>query len=137
MGKIRAATMKSLQKQGMTATGMLSSMGGTPINSSDIKPSIDDFSKMTPTANVVDISAKDGDKEKEKEDSKFEFKMSEDQAVAGVDMSGGTADRSTPNYDIDSKEINGQNGPSIFELISIRYLKSAYPKLLEEEPVKN
>ena len=41
-----------------------------------------------------------------------------------------------PEYDVTTNEIGKENGPSLFEVISSRYLKSGYSKLLEEEPTK-
>lgn len=40
-------------------------------------------------------------------------------------------------YDVGQNDINTNSNESIFQMISNRYIKSGYPKLLEEEPVKN
>ncbi len=135
--RLNARARGALQKHGMTATGLMSSIGGSTINPSD--KSVTDLGSnagkgLTPTAAVVDISAPAGE-DKEKDTLNLDFK--EDTAgMAAVDMSGGTTS-AAPEYQIDSNEINGQNGPSLFEVISSRYIKSGYPKLLEEEPAKN
>jgi hypothetical protein len=42
-----------------------------------------------------------------------------------------------PEYDMKTNEISGEYGPSLFEVISRRYIKSGYPKLLEEEPTES
>ena len=134
LDRLNAGTRKALMKNGMTATGMMASLGGTPINSSNLKEELKPAvaSDIKPTGNVVDISA--GGEEKEKDSLNLDFKEVPTDAMAAVDMSGGTT--SAPEYEIDSNEINGKNGPSIFEVLSNRYIKSGYPKLLEEEPTK-
>lgn len=134
--KLNARAKNALRQKGMTATGLMSSIGGTTINPSD--KSVTDLSSykgLTPTAAVVDISAPPGE-DKEKDSLKLDFNETSDN-IAAVDMSGGTSGSNTPEYQMDSNEINGKNGPSLFEVISSRYIKSGYPKLLEEEPAKN
>jgi len=134
--RLNAKTKKALMKNGMTASGMMASIGGSPISTSDLKeklkPEIAKDSK--PNSNLVDISSNTDDKEKDTLNLDFKEAPSED--VAALDMSGGTTSSSQPEYQIDSNEINGENGPTIFELLSNRYIKSGYPKLLEEEPAK-
>lgn len=128
----------SLRKQGTTASGMMGSMGASGISGAAAGSGIgsDLSSKITPTQNVVDISAKgDGDTDKEKDSLKLDF-GEDTAAVVAVDMSGGTLSKA-PEYHIESNEISGENGPSLFEVISSRYIKSGYSKLLEEEPAKN
>lgn len=134
---IAASIKKSLEKKGMTATGFMASIGATPIDTS-IKSAIDtkDLAKGKPAvANAIDLqSGADGNKDSDS--LKLDFK--EESAETGLSLGEVSAtSKEAPNYDMNSTEINGENGPSLFELISGRYFKSGYPKLLEEEPSKN
>ena len=137
---LKGAWKKSLQKQGLTATGMMASIGNSGISGAGSSNGFktNEVAPKSPavSANVVDISAQNGDKEKDT--LNLDFKEAPAENFAAVDMSGGTTSGgSAPEYVIDSNEINGKNGPSLFEVISGRYIKSGYPKLLEEEPTKN
>lgn len=137
---LKGAWKKSLQKQGMTATGMMASIGNSGISGAGSSNGFkaNEVAPKSPavTANVVDISAQGDDKDKDT--LNLDFKEAPAENFAAVDMSGGTSSGgSAPEYIIDSNEINGKNGPSLFEVISGRYIKSGYPKLLEEEPTKN
>ncbi len=59
-----------------------------------------------------------------------------DPALAGVAGANGGGAAAEENYDIGQNDINTNSGESIFQMISNRYLKSGYPKLLEEDAVK-
>lgn len=133
--RANAAIRKALQKHGMNATGFMASIGSAPIDSS-LKPAAgsEDLKKESFGGTTVDMSAGKGSGEAPDDSMKVEFKEGDGSAVAlGVpQVSGG----SEPEYDVKTDEINGKNGPSIFEVISRRYLKSGYPKLLEEVAVE-
>lgn len=135
--KSMAATLKkSLEKSGMTGTTLMAAMGTTPIDSS-LANKKDADSKIGKGilggANAVNLQAGAGD-DKDSPSLKLDFKEQAPALSMGeVSSSGGAA----KEYDIKSQEINGEFGPSLFELISGRYIKSGYPKLLEEEPSKN
>nr|BDT27157.1 hypothetical protein BHI3_06230 [Bacteriovorax sp. HI3] len=136
--KVNAALKKELQKHGMTATGFMASIGSTPMNSADSKNDKDSGSGkgVNFEGNAVNLAAGEATGEKEKEEGlKLEFK---DTAPVGDGLAlGAPMVSGSDHLDVKTDEINGQNGPSIFELISRRYFKSGYPKLLEEEPAKN
>lgn len=124
---------KDLQQKGMTATGMMASLGAAPIDTNAAKAALLKEEhlkpKMPASANAIDIAATGKD-----ESLKLDFK---EQAPATNYAMGSTASGSSPEYDIKGNDISGEQGPSIFEVISNRYLKSGYPKLLEVEPSKN
>ena len=135
---MRARVKKGLMKSGMTATGFMASIGASPIDSSSSKDDDKKLAKGTPlsTGNVVNTAATgDADTEKEKEALKLEFK-DETPVVEGDTLyaAGGSG---KPEYDMKTNEISGEYGPSLFEVISRRYIKSGYPKLLEEEPTES
>ncbi len=134
---VNAGLKKELQKHGMTATGFMASIGATPIDSSVAKDDKgnDKLKKESATSNAINM-ASDGEATKEKEEAfKLDFKE-EPQMAEGIVL-GAPQVSGNDRYDVKTNEIGGENGPSIFELISRRYIKSGYPKLLEEEPAKN
>ncbi len=122
---------EDLRNNGMTAAGMMAGLGTTSINTNDTdeankKLAKNPFKDLTGiTSSVVAPSG-----EKEEKDLDLNFKEAPTEFVAGA------AAISKPEYDVTTDEINKDNGPSIFEVISNRYLKSGYPKLLEEDVVK-
>lgn len=135
LDRLKTAAKKGLDSKGVTPAGFLSSIGATPIDSK--------------AAGLSDLGKKDTDKKA----SQLPVEM--EGGGAGVDDTSGLAldfkdapageefaanavgKDSAGEYDVKTDEINGENGPSLFEVISGRYLKSGYPKLLEVEPVKN
>ncbi|MEA9356953.1 hypothetical protein SHI21_12080 [Bacteriovorax sp. PP10] len=134
---LAAKIKKDLASKGMTATTFMASIGSTPIDSSlakkDITPATGNkLSVKSSPINIQDGAGSDRDASSLKLDFK-EQTPGDGLSMGEVASSGGAA----KEYDIKSQEINGEFGPSLFELISGRYIKSGYPKLLEEEPSKN
>lgn len=134
---LAAKVKKALETKGMNATGFMASIGATPIDSSLAKKDLEPTSgnKLSASTNAVNIQDGAGS-DKEAQSLKLDFKEQtpgDGLSMGEVTSSGGAA----KEYDIKSPEINGEFGPSLFELISGRYIKSGYPKLLEEEPSKN
>lgn len=133
MAGLAASLKKELRSKGMTATGMMASLGTTPINSALAPKEEPMDSKPTEAAiasTAIDLPVGD----EKAAGLALDFSEAPSAEMAGAGM--GTASGSSPEYDIKTNEIAGDNGPSLFELISNRYIKSGYPKLLEEEPVK-
>lgn len=133
---LAAKIKKALETKGMTATGFMASVGATPIDSSLKNKDLDTglASKGAGTANAVNLQAGTG-ADKDAQSLKLDFKEaspSDSFSMGAVNSAGANKE-----YDIKSPEINGEFGPTLFELISGRYIKSGYPKLLEEEPTKN
>lgn len=134
-----ASIRKALEKKGMTATGFMASIGSTPIDSSLKSTAIDtkDLGKGKPLAgDGIDLQAGTGG-DKDADSLNLDFK--EETAGTGLSMGdvNSASSKAPADYDMNSTEINGENGPTLFELISGRYIKSGYPKLLEVEPSKN
>lgn len=126
LGGMAASVKKSLQKGGTTPSQFMSSIGSLPINSKDLnKP---DAGEEITAGNVGSEGAVAPGIGGEKMDLSF----SEEPTEAVAEAAPGTQ----PEYEMNQDEIHKDTGPSIFELISSRYLKSGYPKLLEEEPTK-
>lgn len=137
LNSVKASVKKGLDKKGMSAAGMMASIGGTPIDSSANKNAGDDVKKLGAFEGNVVSTAPTGEAEKEKEDSGLKLEFKDNSAVGDATILGAPQVSGADQYDVKTDEINGQNGPSLFELITRRYIKSGYPKLLEEEPVKN
>ncbi len=122
---------QDLRRNGMTAAGMMAGLGTTSINTNDAdeankKLAKSPFKELTGITSSVTSSSG----EKEEKDLDLNFKETPTEFVAAA------ATISKPEYDVTTDEINKDNGPSLFEVISNRYLKSGYPKLLEEDVVK-
>ena len=136
--KSMAATLKKgLEKTGFTATGLMASISATPIDSA--AKNEDDSKKLAIgkpfSGNAINLQS-GAESDSDSEMLKLDFKEeSPDMSLSLGDVS--TSGKAAPEYEMDSTEINGDNGPTIFELISGRYFKSGYSKLLEEEPIKN
>jgi hypothetical protein len=117
----------SLKNRGTTPAGFLGSMGMSVPASSEIEKSADGIIKkssgveMTPATgsaankDLLDLGLKD-----------------EGSGDAGLLANGAKEGSAGDEYDIKGNDINSEKGPSIFDIISSRYLKSGYPKLLEE-----
>lgn len=128
---IGARIKKGLQSKGMTPSGFLGSVGGSSIDSSLTNKSVSKEEVVLKGGKgpaPVELGGANGDQ------LKLDFKDHDLNIVPGGN---GAASAATPEYDINTNEIAKENGPSIFEVISSRYLKSGYPKLLEVEPSKN
>lgn len=131
-----ASIRKALEKKGMNSVGFMASIGSIPIDSSLAKKDITSATgnKLSTATNAVNVQ--DGAGSDRDQSLKLDFKeqnFGDGLSMGEVSSTGGPV----KEYDIKSQEINGEFGPSLFELISGRYIKSGYPKLLEEEPSKN
>jgi len=131
MQKARAgmlsAVKNSLNKKGTTAGGFLNSIGMSVPSNSEVKPETGLDGLAIPKENVAGGA---GVMPENKETMNFGF----DEAPGAGDAGGATAKNDEfggAAYDIKGNDIH-DDGASIFEIISTRYLKSGYPKLLEE-----
>lgn len=118
-------TGKALQSSGMSSGTFLASMGVGPVNS----PPVAKISKpvfISPATVIAPVKEK-----------KPEFTLDLKENTNSADVVGGS-NRSAPKekFDIGANDINTNSGDSIFQMISNRYFKSGYPKLLDEIPVK-
>lgn len=116
---------------GTSPGSFLSSVGGSPLSgSSDLgKVTATESAKKTTGFSSGVAGAPSGSKDK---DLTLDFK----EAGAATEAKAGGAGADQTKYDIGANDITTNQGASIFEVISNRYIKSAYPKLLEEIPVK-
>lgn len=135
LNAINDGNKKALEKRGLTASGLLASIGGSPLSSTVEKDSAEkkETVKVVP-ANAINIAGREKSPVDKEDKLNFDFKEAPIENVA-LNSFGGS--HSKAEYEIDSKEINGEDGPTLFELISGRYIKSGYPKLLEEEATHN
>lgn len=127
-----ATVKKSLMKKGISAGSVLASTGAEPVNSADLGKALplEEGKGDAPVAGVVGSSGVAPDPKTDEEKMDFAF----EEAPAVADAGAGEAAADNAQYEITGDEIHKDNGPSIFEVISSRYLKSGYSKLLEEEP---
>ncbi len=128
--QLRAGAASALKKNNMSAGAFLSSIGMSPTSSANAsiasKPTEGKSTKASKGGAGAAVTA--APKEKG-----FELKLDEaPNAAVAVDAGGVKAKEE--KYDIGTNDINTNNGESIFQLISNRYIKSGYPRLLEEVP---
>ena len=135
LGGMAATVKRSLQQNGISPGSMLSSLGGHPMDSSGLGKPLEDEKLTKGEAPVAGSIGSDGVAPEKKEDDEnlnLDFAAAPELAEgAGAETGSAAAE-----YDVSTNEIHGNNGPSIFEVISSRYMKSGYSKLLEEVPVK-
>lgn len=136
LDRLNGVTEKSLKSKGMSAGAFLASTGMSPISHSGAKPAIAAAvaSKKSSPTSLGGGSAGPGPAKKDKA---FDFDFKESTGDANFAAGGGADSAKDVKYDIGQNDINTDKSESIFQMISNRYLKSGYPKLLEEIPVKN
>ena len=127
---LNASTAKALSSSGMTAASFMASTGISPISAE--KTASNAPVKAPIKTDAVGGGASSGSA-KEK-DFNLDFKEAAGPAVA--DESAAALAAKNEKFDIGNNDINTDSGESIFQVISNRYLKSGYPKLLEEIPAK-
>jgi hypothetical protein len=122
---------KSLQSRGTSAGDFLSSIGGSPISgSANLPTDAEAPTKKRVAAIGGGAGSASGPLSKDKV-----FDLDYKEAGAG-ESSGAGVPVKEEKYDIGTNDINTDSGESIFQVISNRYIKSGYPKLLDEIPVK-
>jgi hypothetical protein len=127
--QFKSETEKALQGKGTSSGAMLASLSVPSVSGSLGAIKKTSNTKLANGATPGIAQPKTVAKEKE---FQFEFKEEPLNSVAG-NLNGKTEEK----FDIGENDINTNSGESIFQMISNRYIKSAYPKLLEEIPVKN
>lgn len=133
--KMKAQTSKALKGSGMSGGSFLSSTGISPISSTAPVPQMAVSKKPTSGFGSGAAALPAGDAKDKNKD--FELDFSDTSAVADGGAMGSGADAKEEAFDIGTNDINTNTGDSIFQVISNRYIKSGYPKLLDEIPVKN
>ena len=114
---------------GTSPGSFLSSVGGSPLSGSNDLGKLTgaESTKKSAAFSAGAIGGAGGSK-----DMNLDFK----EPGLAVDAKAAGANADQTKYDIGANDITTNQGASIFEVISNRYIKSAYPKLLEEIPVK-
>ncbi len=137
LNRMKASVQKYLRNKGTTATGMMANLGAMPISGSDKALSEPTGDSTKPTVSAVSGEGRAAESEEKKEEEGAGLNLDFSEAPVEGSVGGNSAGAAAPEYDVKTNEIGKENGPSIFEVISSRYLKSGYPKLLDEEPAKN
>lgn len=133
--KMKAQTSKALKANGMSGGSFLSSTGISPISSTAPVPQMAVSKKPASGFGSGAAALPAGDAKDKNKD--FELDFSDTSAVADGGGMGSGAEAKEEAFDIGTNDINTNTGDSIFQVISNRYIKSGYPKLLDEIPVKN
>jgi hypothetical protein len=126
--KLKSQTGNALKSSNMSPGAFLSSTGLSPI--ADANAAI----AKVPNSNSKTVSGTEGAAVEAPKEKGFDLDFKEDKS-ASVEAAA-VAPTKEEKYDIGSNDINTNSGDSIFQVISNRYLKSGYPKLLEEIEVK-
>lgn len=127
--KLAQGYKDAFKKSEMSPSGFLASIGASPIN----LPEAGAVEEVTKTAAVGEANVFDLTTPSTPDLSSFDFKFSDDSAPA---LAVEAASEEIVDYDMPLEQIGKVDGPSLFEVISGRYLKSGYPRLLEIEEVK-
>jgi len=131
---LNGKTAAVLKSKGMSAGNFLSSMGSTPISGG--ASAVDEMGKKSTGASSAGVGSEVvGSAARGAKDKDFDLNFKE----APANPAAAAADEGPVNnevYDIGTNDINTNSGESIFQLISNRYLKSGYSKLLEEIPAQ-
>jgi hypothetical protein len=130
-GQLRAQTRRALSSSNMTPNGFLSSMGMTPPPSSDgAGNSVDSNKKYLSGSPVSAIGG--GQFNGAAKDKSLDLDFKEMAAVPEAVKEGAAAKEE--KFDLGLNDVNTNSGENIFQVISNRYFKSGYPKLLEIIP---
>jgi hypothetical protein len=136
LGKLNSQAAGALRSGGMSPAGFLSNVGSSSIGGGAGTGAGDADSEKgsgkKAVAAVPGTFSGSGSSPRGK-DFDLDFKETEDSADAKLE----DATPEAGKFDIGTNDINTDSGESLFELISNRYIKSGYPKLLEEIPAKN
>lgn len=123
LNKVNDAGEKALRSRGVSPGNFLASIGRAPIDSSVNLPKKYQFPTKAAVAPAVGSSSTKG--------KELDLEFAEEPEM--VAMSDDVGDK-PEKFDIGSNDIVTNDGASIFEIISNRYIKSGYPKLLDEIP---
>lgn len=132
--RMNAATSRGLASKGSSAGSFLSSVGSTPISNAEAAVAAVPYSgKASLGSGGLGSGGSGSFSAPGKKDFELDFK----DAAGDPALAAGAEAGKEEKFDIGTNDINTDSGESIFELISNRYIKSGYPKLLDEIPVKN
>jgi hypothetical protein len=114
----------------MSAGAFLAGTGLSPFPSASASVA-DSTAKKPATTALANVAAPTAGSGKEK-DKGFELEL-KDNGVNAIGVAGAGGGKEE-KYDIGANDISTNTGDSIFKLISDRYIKSGYPRLLDEIP---
>jgi len=129
LSRMNGAVKGALQKGNMSPAGFFAAVNATPFSNTVKEDPKGDLKKV----GVANTSAAPIKKLAAPAHDDFDLKDALESNDSGVLADGSKEGSANDLYDMKGTEINPDNGISIFELISNRYQKSGYPKLLEEE----
>lgn len=133
---LELANAAVIKKSGQTPAGMLAGIGGVPIDSKgvDLAKPDDQLPANTPMQgrDAIALGIGEGNKKKDK-DQDFELNLAGDETNSSK-TAANEVENKKDEFEVEIGDINKEDGASLFELISNRYLISGYPKLLEEVP---
>lgn len=132
--KLNAITRKKIAESGMTPMAANNAIGGySSMMSGDGKAVADADGKkgVDKTAGVVSTEAK-ANAEKVGD---LDFNFNEEPTAAGEEVAGaaGVGSESLDEFETGALDVNSDSTKNIFDIISGRYFKSGFPRLLEEE----
>lgn len=130
LNQLKVSTAKALGNSGMSAGAFLASTGLSPFPTASASVA-DSTAKKPATTALANVAAPTAGSGKEK-DKGFELEL-KDNGVNAIGVAGAGGGKEE-KYDIGANDISTNTGDSIFKLISDRYIKSGYPRLLDEIP---
>ncbi|MCK6593704.1 MAG: hypothetical protein L6Q33_00735 [Bacteriovoracaceae bacterium] len=130
--KLNAITRKKVAESGMTPMAANNAIGGySSMMSGDGKAVADSDAKkgIDKTAGVVSTEAK-ADKTGD-----LDFNFNEEPTAGSEEIAGvaGTTSENLDEFETGALDVNSDSTKNIFDIISGRYFKSGFPRLLEEE----
>ncbi len=129
---MQKAMLKKMQKDGITG-GQLLASAGVPVFSSDNKKGKDDKALKDAQKALADAKGKEGAAKAKAKAGKLSFDFDDKKGGTGMDQ----ANLENPNVIGDDEEyviddIVEDKGASLWQIISVRYLKSGYNRLRGE-----
>lgn len=130
--QLKSGTEDAIKAKGFSGSSLLASTNISPVNGTN---KAHDLSLAAKKSGVASIAGGSGGQGKEKEKA-LQFDFQEESLAAVAAAANGIA-TSEERYDTEENEISKNKNESIFQIISNRYFRSAFPKLLEEVPTNN
>lgn len=130
--KWNAETAKGLKSKGISPGNFLASIGGAPVSATAAAPK----TARNKTTNKFFIPPNNTEAAAAAINNKgFELDLKEAPQKEEI-LAADTGSEKEKKFDIGFNDISTDSSESIFQLITNRYIKSGYPKLLDEIPVK-
>lgn len=132
--KVLLASLNSLGAKELAAKGVSAKDFMASINTSGLDPKKDTKEEAKKSQNAIGKNTAKvvGGNEKKEEKKPEEFKFNLGEVVGAEEANTAIAKNSKDEYELGAAQIHKDDGRPIWAIISNRYLRSAYPKLLEE-----